>query len=436
MNTKINVFDLSGSFASLRDNPYINYATSEGNDALDGIAEADIFVGDLSDIDQEVLASIEKNKETIRRMLLKSSSMFFISELDGPLKGAMFDGVIPHIGRYLVGVKPLSGSYEGAKKEDDSTISMLRAKGLVKKYSGIIKLHSVGQSLFHDGSMYPKGTVPGYVRRVADCYPLLVIKSGESTALKIEYTHGKVHILTCIEEQVEIVEAYVSSFTGGLEKEPDFLVDIKIFGQVAIEESLTSIVKEIEERKIALANKRREYEELGTWKELLWQSGDRLEEIVKKFFAEYFQLNMNVYIYGEHDDEADLKGEKDGMTIIAEVKGVKGAINTKDHVSQAVRRVLDLTEQFDDKLKVVLVGNGFKDKPLCERLATGDGGMIDDRAIEFARNNGVCVVLSKDIFEIVQKSESGELTQEDRDNFLKQILATDGLWQLTDTESD
>ncbi len=179
---------------------------------------------------------------------------------------------------------------------------------------------------------------------------------------------------------------------GSKEMVPKEISGLKVKGQSDLEVQIESQKLKIEEEQKKLVILEKQFEELDEWKQLLWQTGTPLENIVKKFFEAFAGLTLE-------KKETDLVGEYNGKELFIEVKGNVGCINHKSDFRQIEER-----KNYDAKdpqnTIALLVGNPFRLHPLEKRPPEAEH-LFAHTSIPIAERLGIGLIWTKELFDIV-----------------------------------
>ena len=199
---------------------------------------------------------------------------------------------------------------------------------------------------------------------------------------------------------VEAINFILEKCLGVFQKtpSPDWAKAIPFPGLNEIESKLEKIENKIN----ALNKEKSEFEgqkkELASYRELLYETGTMLEEIVRKVFTEL-----------EYPTEPDKLGEeyviKFNNTIgIIECKGVTKSISRRDF-RQLLERKVEYETRLNINAKGILIANAWRDLNPEER-DTQDKPIFpagEDGVIEIAERNHIALINTIDLFNIFCK---------------------------------
>ena len=195
------------------------------------------------------------------------------------------------------------------------------------------------------------------------------------------------------------------------------------------EELITKIVKINEQ--ISVLEKERETltntnNKLERWKYLAYEKGKhRLEPVVREALA---LLGCN--IEPQPDKDSDGAVICDYGTALLEVVGSRGTIKI-EKLGQLTRNMSSFFETQRSKVKGILVGNPFCDEPLDNRPPKDtQKQLFAKELIESAEQLGITVLLSTDLYQIVCRILSGELSEPEKHSLQERIFSGKGLVRL------
>lgn len=426
MSEKISIFDVTSSFPFLREQSNINYLTPSDRGDLSGLGDSNIVIGNLEDLDREVFFKLKENKKTLESVLASGLGIFFCTESDSL---DPYTVTIPEIGMFLENIRLLPGRTIYSVG-DIEIVKKLEKSGYFDKYSTI--LETKGTSISYDNKndrFYGGNTMSGRKFKVR-CEPLLKTTANENVGLHIRYYAGEIFLFPDVSKKNEVLMEIIPKPEHQLDKEkPSFIENIMVYPQTALAEQISIKKKGIDELELAVSEMEKDFSDFNVWKDLLWQTDKQLEKVVQKFFALVFGISLENYLT-EDGEEIDLVGEYDGKKIIVEVKGKTKCINLKEDVRQAIDRSTQFEEEWSSP-KVLLVGNPYRLNELDERPPSVSEELVSAHAVKKAKSNGIGIILSTDIFQIIQDELSKKISEEEKGQILKEILGANGLYKYS-----
>jgi len=257
---------------------------------------------------------------------------------------------------------------------------------------------------------------------IADTY------GGFPVAFTFELDAGQVVFLPPVENSdpkklADVLLGCILTNRGTIEQTepPPWLSDYK-----ASVPGLLQLEQEMETHTVNLQKLTAQLDDLGEQKaekekylKLLYEQGKfQLEPVVRD------ALSLLGFTAKEADPSDGLLVSHEGAALL-EVEGKDDKAVNIDKCRQLLDYVVDDETKTQQAKKGILVGNGFRLKNLGERTE-----QFTRRAIESATGNHFCLLTSEILFHLVcqvlEKPDNGELKTQIR----KQLLATDGLFQL------
>ena len=142
---------------------------------------------------------------------------------------------------------------------------------------------------------------------------------------------------------------------------PQWTFNFQILTEENDYNQLAADIKKLEKIKKKVAKDQEVLKATQQYKALLTESGQQLEEIVKKVLSE-----MGFALLPTIPGRDDIIAKYNGIDIVAEIKGVVRSA-TEKHASQLEKWVSLFIEEHDTHPKPLLIVNAFKDTPLNER---------------------------------------------------------------------
>jgi len=209
---------------------------------------------------------------------------------------------------------------------------------------------------------------------------------------------------------------------GSIEPIPEQIKSLNVFGQTNLNEEIARQRSKIEEENGKLEKLEVGYRELDEWKDLLWQTGLPLENIVKRFFG-----LLGLELENKDKSATDLVGEYDKKEIFIEVKGKEGGINHKEDYRQiADRKFYDSIDP--ENTIALLVGNPYRLQPL-ENRPPKDKDLFAQHSTKAAPGQKIGLIPTVELFNIVNDFLENKI--ENKKDILEAILNCHGLYQKT-----
>lgn len=255
-------------------------------------------------------------------------------------------------------------------------------------------------------------------------------KSGNYVAVYGVVGQGHVFILPQHKNKTDFVKKFIDNIIpklkinfdiddGSKEPIPKEILNLLVEGQAELQNTIETQKQKIDEENKKLAELERNRLELEQWKDLLWETGTPLENIVKKFFKEFCNLDLE-------KKDTDLVGDYKGKELFIEVKGKIGCI---DHTSD-YRQINDrLTYEAKDPNNTValLVGNPYRLNPLNERPPNSDHDLFAKTSISRAEKNNIGLIWTKELYDIVNYFLKDPST--DRKKVIDEIMNCSGMYK-------
>jgi hypothetical protein len=210
---------------------------------------------------------------------------------------------------------------------------------------------------------------------------------------------------------------------------PDWVKQYTL-GSESLELNKLSILKE---KRTAIEKKIADQNDVLTYydnlKQLIFASGNELEQIVESLFKE---IGYQIEAKGKGKDDI-IMSHLDEVAVV-EIKGVKGS-GAEKHAAQLMKWVNNYHIEKDNNPKGILLVNAFNSKPINER--TEDA--FPNQMLPYCKQQRFCLLTSIQLLEIYLDFKDGKITFESIHNLL---FATEGVLQYksvnkvkTDTEN-
>jgi hypothetical protein len=280
-----------------------------------------------------------------------------------------------------------------------------------------------------------KGTENDYYYRAifnslpVDSSPLYYSKSEKYVGVYRKFDKGYVFVLPrpndkahflkkFIQEILPVLEVNFLIKTGSIEPMPEAVRELVVPGQEILESQIRIANEKIKATQDMRDSYEEAFEKLERWKDLLWETGEPLEQIVKRFFEEYFDLELR-------KEDTDLVGEFKGREVFIEVKGKVKEIDHKSDFRQIQERKTYVAE---DPVTAValLVGNPFRLNELKERPPQ-DMSLFAKTSIPIAEQMKIGLVHTLELYKIVEDICSGKKVNKDK--VLETLFNTAGVYK-------
>lgn len=257
-------------------------------------------------------------------------------------------------------------------------------------------------------------------------------KGGETVALyKKVFGDGHVFILPKPKDKKIFLERFISEILpelnlnfdlplGDTSPTPQFIKQNRVYGEQSIIDNINNKEDEITKLKGEIDNLMEEKKGLKKWKQLLWQTGTPLEEIVEDFFG---LLNLEL-----DSSETDLIGEYNDKDVLIEVKGKTSCISHKEDFRQILERAVTKSDNPFDNY-AVLVGNPYRKKPLDERPPESEN-LFAHTCVGLAENNDIGLVSTEELFDIVNYVFKNDPDEDKKKEILESILESNGIYKF------
>lgn len=209
---------------------------------------------------------------------------------------------------------------------------------------------------------------------------------------------------------------------------PEWINDINILNDLELKKQIDKTKERIEilnEELNQLCNEKKINNE---YKEVLYESGSKLETRVKEIFEIILEVDLSEF---KDKKKEDFLIKLDQVTFIGEVKGVKS--NIRDYIiSKLVNHydyyIAELEDQgkFKNDVKPLLIVNHQREKSMNERLE------VHENQIEKAKRDNVLIIETKTLLEILEKYISKEL---DSKEIIEIFKNEQGLLKLNDVKN-
>lgn len=225
-------------------------------------------------------------------------------------------------------------------------------------------------------------------------------------------------------EDRQIIAAALTDILGKPQSEgaPDWIEEIPMLPVKPIDEKILELRCQIE-RLSALVDEQLEVKAgLERFKRLLYVSSFELEDLVAECLAK-----LGAEIKPAKYSQEEFVMHWDGGLYLAECKGVSKSISMA-HVRQLQDYVLKYEEDEETAGKGILFGNAWRELHPDERN-TNDRPIFPNNVIERAKQLGVSLVSTIDLFEALSRYLSGEVAA---DQVLKWMTTANGVAEIQD----
>src|SRR3989339_1121309 len=255
-------------------------------------------------------------------------------------------------------------------------------------------------------------------------------KSGNHVAAYGKVGKGHAFILPQHKDKTKFVKNFIDNIIpkleitfdlddGSKEPIPEEITKLLVEGQTIIQEKINKQKETIKNETETLVNLEENYNELEQWKELLWQTGTPLENIVKRFFETFGGLQLE-------KKDIDLVGNYENKELFIEVKGNKGCIDHKSDFRQIMqRKVYDAKDP--QNTVALLIGNPYRLNPLEKRPPDGDSHLFAHTSIPIAEKNNIGLIWTKELYDIV--NDFSKNPKIDKKRIIDEIMNCSGIYK-------
>lgn len=254
-------------------------------------------------------------------------------------------------------------------------------------------------------------------------------KGGNSVAVFAKFEKGYIFILPKPNNKDKFIKYFIEKImpvlninfeikSGSEEPIPEEIKNLEVTQQKELKEKIEKQSEIIKNKKEKLNNLNIEYQKLEQWKDLLWQTGIPLENIVKDFF--------NLLGLKLEKQEIDLVGEYKGQEVFIEVKGNTKCIDHKNDFRQIQERK-HYNSKDPQNTVALLVGNAFRLKPLNQRPPSEDNPIFAKSSIGIAEDTKIGLVSTIELYKIINVLLDKE-NKADKNKILDEILNCNGVY--------
>lgn len=248
------------------------------------------------------------------------------------------------------------------------------------------------------------------------------IKYGYKTSYDVIHRSGPLTILQAPNKTESAESAIKTLLTNyGIHiksKAPTWTNDFKVPG----EEAVGREIKQLEEDKIKteeiIRSKEAEKEEITRYKELLFEDGDELRDIV---WATLEQMGFTVNRHDEHKEDGSIQEGKE--VAVLEIKGSGKSLKTED-IRQLDDWITDYTLREGKEPIGIFIGNHYR---LKKRENRNDPFPPDVLRYVKANSRKLSLITTFQLFELFCKVKNGEL---DADTVRKEIMSNTCVFDL------
>lgn len=226
----------------------------------------------------------------------------------------------------------------------------------------------------------------------------------------------------------ELLERCIIELIGEKETrpQPSWAKAILVPGQEEVIAKITKVNQQID----ALERDRKTYidasNKLERWKWLLWEKGKhQLEPVVREALA-----LLGCHVETQPDKDSDGLVTCDYGAALLEVVGSKETVKT-EKIGQLIRNMGNFVTQKGMRVKGILAGNPFCDEPLDNRPPKGSQKQLFAKElVESAEQQSITVLLSTDLYKVISRILSSELTDTEKQSLRQRIFNGKGLVRL------
>lgn len=224
------------------------------------------------------------------------------------------------------------------------------------------------------------------------CVAASLWQSNDRKKLLEEHKIGMVHLLPPVEEadSYEAIERIIDIIAGPAEKMiVPWRNQIEIPQERYLKESVDVKVQEIEKIQKEILQIEQQLKEWDSYRDLLTETGERLENIVKKALVDLgFDIRKT-----EKGFPADLQNKE----LVVEITGIKGCIGAG---SNKVAQIGRFAENFRKNEKIVLIVNTYMDESPKERKDKMD---FSPEMTKYLESLSVCFMTTQTLFDFWKK---------------------------------
>lgn len=386
-----------------------------GNDVMasihNGIVDYDLFIADLNLIQGDFVDKIYSNKHHISNRISGGGVLLCFA---GPIKINRYRTLTNY--SWLSQQFGLEISPESLSGEDFEFYGALPFIEDLKKWEPEIKYNTI----FNNN--------PGL-----DSQSIAKNKGNKTISFYQKFGDGHVFILPRPNDIEKFSKFFISTVlpkldvnfeitSVSIEPVPEYIKSVGVFGQTKLSEEIDKQNNKIREEIGKLKKIEVDYQELEKWKDLLWQTGLSLENIVQKFF-EFLGLELK----NLDKSATDLVGEYNGKEVFVEVKGRKDGINHKEDFRQISER-RNFASIDPENTIALLVGNPYRLNKLEDRPPK-DQDLFAQHSVKAAPAQKIGLIPTIELFNIVNDLLEGKI--ENKKEVLESILNCHGLYQRT-----
>ncbi len=350
------------------------------------------------------------------------------------------NGLLQRGGVVVCFMQPIRRSFYSWRYEgEDRYIDITNYDWLLESMAELQIEYSTGTTIDYIDSGHPftdylktKPKWSAYVEK-GNCKKWKILASAfESHALSLTKRVGLGHIVLLPSDydyrNGELLEKCIQTLLGDkkVTPQPSWAKDILVPGQKELISKINTVNTQIsvleKERETAIEGKQK----LECWKYLLYEKGKhQLEPVVREALA---VLGCN--IEPQPDKESDGIAACDYGTALLEVVGSKNTIKI-EKLGELIKNIGDYISQKGGQPKGILIGNPFCEESLDNRLPKdSQKPLFAKELIESAENQGITVLLTTDIYEIVSLILKGGLAGKEKQRLSERIFKGKGLVRL------
>jgi len=268
---------------------------------------------------------------------------------------------------------------------------------------------------------------------VEDCESWKILASAYGThALALAKRVGLGHIILLPSyyhyDNGELLERCIVKLLGDKEitPQPGWAKAILVLGQEELRTKITQINEQVSALEKERQNQIDADNKLERWKYLLYEKGKhQLEPVVREALA-LFGCNIEP----QPDKDSDGIVTCDYGTALLEIVGAKGTIKI-GKLGELTKNMGNYISEKESPVKGILVGNPFCEEPLDNRPPKdSQKELFSKELVESAEKQGIPVLLSTDLYQIVCSILKSELPEKDKQSLQERIFNGKGLVRL------
>ncbi|MCK5320356.1 hypothetical protein KAJ61_03130 [Candidatus Parcubacteria bacterium] len=254
-------------------------------------------------------------------------------------------------------------------------------------------------------------------------------KGGNGVAVFAKFGRGYIFILPKPNDKNKIIKYFIEKIfpklevnfeieSGSKEPIPEEIKNLEVTEQKELKGKIEKQNEVIKNEKEKLGNLNKEYKKLEQWKDLLWQTGTPLENIVKNFF--------NLLGLKLEKQEIDLVGKYNDCEVFIEVKGNTKCIDHKNDFRQIQERKHYNSKDPQNTI-ALLVGDAFRLESLDQRPPSENHSIFAETSVSIAKDTKIGLISTIELFNVINDILNKK-KQIDKNKILEKILNCHGIY--------